>query len=112
MERILGALVTLGAACWLCVYPVLLVAAGLGLLIFVPQGNELLEATARHDQLGFKLVFHASVAAWALSAWYCSRVLLQRRFAGRFASSVLESEDRFVVWVRVWLPRLRRARRC
>ena len=105
LGRMLGCLVVLGAAGWLCIYPVGLVAAGLVLLILVPQGNELLEATARHDQLVFKAVFHASVAAWSLSAWYCSRVLLQRRFPGRFASGVLEAEDRFAVSVRIWLPR-------
>ena len=104
--KLLGAFVVLGAAAWLCIYPILLVVAGLVLLVLVPQGNELLEATARHDQLGFKLIFHLSVAAWALSAWYCSRVLLQRRFHGRFGSKVLESGERFVILVRTWLPRL------
>jgi hypothetical protein len=106
MERILGALVALSAAVWLCIYPVLLVTAGLVLLVLVAQGNELLEATARHDALSFKLIFHLSVGAWALAAWYCSRVLLQRRFPGRFASTVLESNDRFVIALRIWLPRL------
>ena len=104
--RMLGACVVLAAACWLCVYPVLLVIAGLVLLMLVPQGNELLEATARHDELGFKLIFHLAVAAWALSAWYCSRVLLTRRFQGRFASASLESDERFTTGVRTWLPRL------
>jgi hypothetical protein len=104
--RIIGACVVLGAAAWLCVYPVLLVLAGLVLLILVPQGNELLEATARHDQLAFKLVFHLAVAAWALSAWYCSRVLLTRRFQGRFASGTLEAADPFTIRIRTWLPRL------
>src|SRR5688572_4808274 len=106
MQKILGALVAIGAACWLCIYPVLLVTAGLLLLLFISQGNELLEATARSDQLGFKLIFHLSVAAWALAAWYCSRVLLQRRFPGRFGSTVLESDERFVVALRIWLPRV------
>jgi hypothetical protein len=46
------------------------------------------------------------VAAWALSAWYCSRVLLQRRFHGRFGSKALESGEGFVILVRTWLPRL------
>lgn len=104
--RMLGACVVLAAVCWLCVYPVLLVLAGLVLLMLVPQGNELLEATARHDELAFKLVFHLAVAAWALSAWYCSRVLLTRRFHGRFRSASLESDDRFTTGVRTWLPRL------
>ena len=106
LGRMLGGAVVLGGACWLCVYPVGLVLAGLVLLVLVPQGNELLEATARHDEAAFKAVFHASVAAWAFSAWYCCRVLLQRRFAGRFASRALESDSGFAVAVRIWLPRL------
>lgn len=106
LGRVLGALVVLAAACWLCVYPVGLVAAGLVVLVLVPQGNELLEATAGHDQLAFKLVFHAAVAAWSLAAWYCSRVLLRRRFSGRFASRALDADDPFAIRVRIWLPRL------
>jgi hypothetical protein len=102
----LGGLMTLGAACWLCIYPVGLVLAGLVVLVLVPQGNELLEATARHDDAAFKAMFHAAVAAWALSAWYCSRILLQHRFDGRFASAVLASDEGFVRLVRIWLPRL------
>lgn len=106
LGRMLGCVVVLGAAFWLCIYPVGLVLAGLALLVLVPQGRELLEATARHDDPAFKAVFHAAVAAWALSAWYCSRVLLKRRFSGRFASTSLDSDDRFAAGVRVWLPRL------
>lgn len=34
------------------------------------RSAELLEATARHDELAFKLIFHLAVAAWALSAWH------------------------------------------
>jgi hypothetical protein len=106
LGRMLGATVVFGAACWLCIYPVGLVMAGVVLLVLVPQGNELLEATARHDETAFKAVFHAAVAAWAFSAWYCARVLLQQRFAGRFASPALESDAAFAVALRIWLPRL------
>jgi hypothetical protein len=104
-ERVLGAVAVLGSACWLCVYPVLFVIAGLLLLVFVAQGNELLEATASAGDMGIKVLFHASVACWALVAWYCARVLLKRRFHGRFASGALDSDAPFVVFVRTWLPR-------
>jgi hypothetical protein len=102
----LGGAVVLAAACWLCIYPVGLTLIGIVLLVLVPQGRELLEATARHDAAAFKAIFHVAVAAWAFSAWYCSRVLLQRRFSGRFASRALESDSTFAMRVRVWLPRL------
>ncbi|HEX9433172.1 MAG TPA: hypothetical protein VF936_10345 [Burkholderiales bacterium] len=105
LARLLGTLVTLAAACWLCIYPVALVAGGLFLLVLVPQGYELLEATATYDEFAHKALFHASVAAWAFAAWYCSRVLLKRRFQGRFASSSLDGNDAFAIFVRTWLPR-------
>lgn len=106
VARLLSALVTLSAACWLCIYPVALACVGLAFLIVIPQGHELLEATANDGRLGHKVLFHASVAAWAFGAWYCSRVLLKRRFHGRFASPSLDSDDLFTHGVRVWLPRL------
>ena len=106
MQRILSALVVLGAACWLCIYPVFLVAAGLALLVVTPQGNELLDWSAAFDSLAYQTIFHFSILAWALSAWYCSRLLLGRRFGGRFGSAALESDDAFTIWVRKWLPRL------
>lgn len=96
--KALAVVMVLGAACWLCVYPVLFVVSGVCLLLFTSQGRELLEVSGQP-------VFHAAVAAWALAAWYCSRTLLKRRFSGRFASRTLDSDDRFTTWVRTWLPR-------
>ena len=104
--RLLGSLVTLAAACWLCVYPVAMVCVGLAFLVVIPQGHELLEATASDTRLAHKVLFHVSVGLWAFGAWYCSRVLLKRRFHGRFASPALDSDDLFTHGVRVWLPRL------
>src|SRR6266571_1733686 len=106
LARVVGSLMVLGAACWICIYPVVFVVAGIVLLVLVPQGNELLDATATYDRAGFKLIFHGSVAAWAFGAWYCGRVLLKRRFHGRFASGALDSDDPFAIFVRTWLPRV------
>jgi hypothetical protein len=102
LARLLGALVVLGAACWLCIYPVALVAAGLFLLVLVPQGNELVDANYHH--LRFKTLFHGSLAAWALSAWYCSRrshprqyvriLLVERRAHGTNAGAQLVPRGR------------------
>ena len=58
----LGGIVVLAAACWLCIYPVALVAAGVVLLVLVPQGRELLEATARHDEAAFKALVNETLA--------------------------------------------------
>jgi hypothetical protein len=103
--RLMDALAVLGAASWLCIYPVALVIAGIALLVLVPEGNELLDATAVSDRVGVKFIFYSSLVAWALGAWYCSRVLLMRRFAGRFGSGPLDSDDAFTIFVRTWLPR-------
>lgn len=105
LERALGGAVVLGSALWLCVYPVAFVIAGLLLLLFMSQGNELLEAAAMPRDFAFQAFFHGSLAAWALAAWYCARVLLTRRFTGRFASRTLDANDRFTVFVRIWVPR-------
>src|SRR5689334_14943836 len=83
-----------------------MVCIGLGFLVVIPQGHELLEATAYDERLGHKVLFHLSVGCWPFGAWYCSRVLLKRRFKGRFASPSLEADDLFTHGVRIWLPRL------
>ncbi|HYL91396.1 MAG TPA: hypothetical protein VEU32_21785 [Burkholderiales bacterium] len=106
LARLLGALVTLGAACWLCIYPVAMVCIGLAFLVVIPQGHELLEAMASDPRVAHKVLFYVAVGLWAFGAWYCSRVLLKRRFHGRFASTSLESDDLFTRAVRIWLPRL------
>src|SRR5688572_8586897 len=98
----LSALMVLGAACWLCIYPVMMVAAGLLVMTGVPQGNELLKWTA--DSVDGRYTFYATIVIWALSAWYCSRVLLERRFRP-FGSAMLEADTPFAGFVRTWLPR-------
>src|SRR5258708_17083553 len=64
-----------------------------------------MEGSGSWGEFGDKGLFPASVAAWAFAAWYCSRVLLKRRFQGRFASSSLDGNDAFAIFVRTWLPR-------
>jgi hypothetical protein len=98
----LSALMVLGAACWLCIYPVMMVAAGLIIMTGVPQGNELLKWTA--DSTRTPWIFYLTIVIWAASAWYCSRVLLERRFRP-FGSAMLESDTPFARFVRTWLPR-------
>ena len=43
LGKALGAAMVLGAACWLCLYPVLFVVSGLAVLLFTSQGAELLD---------------------------------------------------------------------
>jgi hypothetical protein len=68
---------------WICRFAVLSVVLGGVLLIFVDQAQEaivrVVEASRprRFVELAFAL---AAVSAWALSAWYCSRVLLRFKF--------------------------------
>ena len=50
MQRVFIRLVAFGAACWLCVYPLVLVLAGIVLLVGTGQGRELLDWTVHEAQ--------------------------------------------------------------
>jgi predicted acylesterase/phospholipase RssA len=93
-----------GAVLWLCLYPIGCTLAGLAALLWLDQGHEVLVAireSAVHGRgAGW---FFVAISAWALSAWWCARVLLN----SPIVSGRLEhSPSAFVRWLRVWLPRL------
>jgi Patatin-like phospholipase len=97
----------LGAALWLCIYPVALIFAGIAFFLWVPQGTELLLIIMTENIAWSALVlFHVSLLALGFSGWYYSRVLLARRFSGHFANPLLQSDDPFARRVRKWLPRI------
>src|SRR5688572_6298387 len=50
MQSLFIRLVAFGAACWLCVYPVMFVLAGIILLVGTGQGIELLDWTVHEAQ--------------------------------------------------------------
>jgi hypothetical protein len=107
VQRIFIRLVAFGAACWLCVYPLVLTAAGILVLVGTDQGRELLEWTVHEAQRGsHRFFFHASVLAWSAATWYSCLVLLERRFEPPFGSASLESNEPFVLWLRKWMPRI------
>ena len=84
----------LGAAVWLCIYPVALIFAGVVFFLWVPQGTELLLIIMTETIAWSALIlFHVSLLALGFSGWYYSRVLLARRFHGYFANPLLQSED-------------------
>ncbi|ALK97219.1 hypothetical protein AB595_11305 [Massilia sp. WF1] len=91
-------------------YPVLTVAAGNLILLAVPQAREALGAFRNVGETTESLwanpgywIFIAALAYWSLTAWYCARLLLARRFpldnVGPCAS------HRFAAAVNAWLPR-------
>jgi hypothetical protein len=95
-------------------YPVLTVAAGNIVLLAVPQAREALGAFRSFGDAGADRaslwanpsywIFIAALAYWSLTAWYCARLLLARRFA---VDNVGQCDHhRFAAAVNAWLPRV------
>jgi hypothetical protein len=95
-------------------YPVLTVAAGNLILLGVPQAREALGAFRNFgDELGETgeslwanagyWFFIAALAYWSLTAWYCARLLLARRFA--VDNIGLCGHHGFAAATNTWLPR-------
>jgi hypothetical protein len=91
-------------------YPVLTVAAGNIILLAVPQAREALGAFRDVGDTQQSLwtnagywIFIAALAYWSLTAWYCARLLLAKRFAvdnvGQCANHA------FAAATNTWLPR-------
>lgn len=91
----------LGRCLGLCLYPVLTVAAGNGVLLGLPQARETLFAFS--DSGDFAL-FLVSMLYWSAVAWYCSRIMLGRRFPVDDLPPCVDR--RFARWLNLWLPRL------
>jgi hypothetical protein len=91
-------------------YPVLTVAAGNLILLAVPQAREALGAFRNFGDGAESLwanagywYFIAALAYWSLTAWYCARLLLARRFA---ADNIgMCSHHAFAAATNTWLPR-------
>jgi hypothetical protein len=84
--------------------PILMVLAVLAFLIISAQGQDVVRALAER-QAGAgddaqRLLFFASVLAWAIYAWYWARVMLRLAFP-----RVPGNEPRYHAF-RTWLPRL------
>lgn len=91
-------------------YPVLTVAAGNVILLGVPQAREALGAFRNFAETRESLwanpsywIFIAALAYWSLTAWYCARLLVAKRFA---VDNVGRCEHHgFAAAVNAWLPR-------
>jgi hypothetical protein len=91
-------------------YPVLTVAAGNAILLGVPQAREALGAFRNDAETEESLwanpgywVFIAALAYWSLTAWYCARLLLAKRFAVDNVGQC--AHHGFAAAVNTWLPR-------
>jgi hypothetical protein len=92
-------------------YPVLTVAAGNTLLLGVAPAREALGAFRNFAETQESLwanagywIFIAALAYWSLTAWYCARLLLARRF--RVDNVGLCADHRFAAATNTWLPRV------
>lgn len=91
-------------------YPVLTVAAGNVILLGVPQAREALGAFRSFDDSTESLwanpgywIFIAALAYWSLTAWYCARLLLAKRFAVDNLGAC--THHGFAAALNTWLPR-------
>ncbi|MFC5547232.1 hypothetical protein [Massilia aerilata] len=91
-------------------YPVLTVAAGNAILLGVPQAREALGAFRNFAETKESLwanasywIFIAALAYWSLTAWYCARLLLARRFA--VDNVGMCAHHGFAAATNTWLPR-------
>jgi hypothetical protein len=91
-------------------YPVLTVAAGNAILLGVPQAREALGAFRNFGEARDSLwanpgywIFIAALAYWSLTAWYCARLLLARRFAVDNVGQC--AHHGFAAATNTWLPR-------
>jgi hypothetical protein len=91
-------------------YPVLTVAAGNGILLGVPQAREALGAFRNFAETAESLwanasywIFIAALAYWSLTAWYCARLLLAKRFAVDNVGQC--AHHGFAAATNTWLPR-------
>jgi hypothetical protein len=91
-------------------YPVLTVAAGNAILLGVPQAREALGAFRSFDEARESLwanpgywIFIAALAYWSLTAWYCARLLLARRFAVDNVGQC--AHHGFAAATNTWMPR-------
>jgi hypothetical protein len=92
-------------------YPVLTVAAGNIILLAVPQAREALGAFRNFGDTGQGLwanpsywIFIAALAYWSLTAWYCARLLLAKRFAVDNVGQC--AHHGFAAATNAWLPRV------
>ena len=75
-------------------FSAILVVAGGFILNYHDQGQEIVLLVASGG-IGMKTLFAASVAAWALSAWYCARTLCDRPFARSETPALRAITDHF-----------------
>jgi len=89
----------------LCFYPVFTVLVGNGVLIGLSQARETLTAFDEIDAFTFsELWFLFAVLYWSVTAWYCSRIMLGRRFPLDDLPRCISPD--FAIGVNRWLPRV------
>jgi len=95
----------------LCVFPLISVGLGVVALTLLPQGTEVLRTIndnglmdTKSDDFTLAIAFTVSMALWALSNWYASRLLLQSNFHA--SNGKQKVVDRFEDGWRTWFPRL------
>jgi hypothetical protein len=96
-----------GNVVWLCLFSTASVAVGSVFLALVPQGREIIQSVADADYpRSAVFLFYLSHASWALSAWYCARVILDQPFARTLQEEEDPNHESWMRLLRRWYPRI------
>jgi hypothetical protein len=105
-DAMVGAM-AVGAACFLCLFPLIFVFTGIFLVFSTGQGLDLLERSVRaaeHESRGFFVL--ASIAVWVVATWYSARLLLDRMIDAPLESTILRLISQRHAWrPNIWTPR-------
>lgn len=89
-----------------CRFAVLTIIVAAYLLIWNPQGQEVLIRLQDDGGLSGNLLFLCAVILWAWVLWYSCRVILNFQFAQWPPLNVREERKERILWLHQWMPRV------
>jgi hypothetical protein len=107
MRDALVGLMAVGAACFLCLFPLIFVFTGIFLLFATREGLDLLEWSMRAAERESRGYFvQASIAVWMVATWYSARLLFDRLSDAPLRSTILRWISKPEAPRNIWTPRV------
>jgi hypothetical protein len=107
MRDALVEVMAVGAACVLCVFPLIFVFTGILVVLATGHGLDLLEWSARTAERELRGYFvHVSIAVWMVATWYSARLLLDRLLEAPLRKTILRLISQYDLPGNVWTPRV------
>jgi hypothetical protein len=97
--------VAVGAACVLCLFPLIFVITGILLVVVTGHGLDVLERSLRAVELESRGYFvQVSIAVWAVATWYSARLLLERMADAPHRNTILRLiSEQHARWRDPWI---------